>query len=69
MPALSLAALRDRKCARCQRPYRGKQNWSFKFHGDVLVEIVCPDCLTPAEHVEAALNRAGFRVTREGDQQ
>ncbi len=60
--------VKGRRCARCGRQYRMQPNWTVKHDDDVVVEMVCPDCMTPMEHVEAALKASGFNVTRPPEQ-
>lgn len=46
------------KCDRCKRRYRGHGEWNTVFSKGFLTGHICPDCQTPEEHTEAAINEA-----------
>jgi hypothetical protein len=50
-----MAAIR---CKRCSRRWREQHDWSVIVVDGRIVELFCPDCKTPDEAVEAAVNEA-----------
>jgi len=46
------------KCSRCGRKYKGRGNWNYVFRGGARVGVHCPDCQTPEENAQAAINEA-----------
>jgi hypothetical protein len=46
------------RCSRCDRKYKGRGNWNHVFRGGACVGALCPDCQTPEENAEAAINEA-----------
>jgi hypothetical protein len=46
------------KCRRCDRKYKGRGEWNAVFRRGVYVGLLCPDCQTPEENAEAAINQA-----------
>ena len=46
------------RCQRCGRRYRGRGDWNCTVSRGVVVAALCPDCQTPEENAEAAINEA-----------
>ncbi len=46
------------RCARCGRRYRGSGDWNVTAQAGRIVGVLCPDCQTPDENAEAAINEA-----------
>jgi hypothetical protein len=45
-------------CSRCKRRFRGHGEWNAELVDGVAVSFLCPDCQTPDENAEAAINEA-----------
>lgn len=51
------------RCMRCNRPYseaNDKELWNGDFWHGFLMGIICPDCQTDSESIEAQVNEATF---------
>ncbi len=49
------------RCARCRRRYRNpheNDGWNATVKRGVVIGYLCPDCQTPEENAEAAINEA-----------
>lgn len=46
------------RCMRCDRKYKGRGDWNVVFRKGAPVGLLCPDCQTPEENAEAAINEA-----------
>jgi hypothetical protein len=46
------------KCYRCGKRYRGQDDWNQDYIAGLAVGMLCPECQTSKEHVEAEVNRA-----------
>ncbi|MGO8967867.1 MAG: hypothetical protein ACLQGN_30840 [Mycobacterium sp.] len=44
------------RCSRCKRRYRGQGGWNNNTIAGLVIEMLCPDCQTPQEDLEAELN-------------
>lgn len=53
------------KCSRCSRRYRGHGDWNYTLENGVIVGVLCPDCQTPEENVEAAINESTLTYGRD----
>ncbi|WP_165613897.1 hypothetical protein [Mycolicibacterium fortuitum] len=50
-----------RRCSRCGRRARSMsavEDWNVTVEIGVVTEVICPDCQTPLENLEAAINEA-----------
>lgn len=46
------------RCTRCQRRWRGAENWNVTVEQGFPVGITCPSCQTVDENLEAEINEA-----------
>lgn len=46
------------KCSRYGQRHKGRGGWNYVFRGGARVCVYCPDCQTPEENAEAAINEA-----------
>ena len=46
------------RCDRCNRRYRNQNDWNVTVKNGYIVGHLCPDCQTPEEYTEAAINEA-----------
>lgn len=48
------------RCMRCTRRWRGSDDWNSTWIQGQCIGLLCPDCQTPEENAEAAINDAGL---------
>lgn len=56
-----------RRCARCDRRYKGRGDWNATVVAGVVVGLLCPSCQTVEENAEAESNLATLDYGRRGD--
>lgn len=55
----------NNKCSACGRRHRNQGDWNATVKGGVVVGILCPDCQTPEQNVEAEINMATLDYGRD----
>ena len=53
------------RCGRCNRRYRGQDDWNVIGDKGLIVGYLCPDCQTPDENAEAEFNAATLNYSRD----
>ncbi|GGG50806.1 hypothetical protein GCM10011374_11780 [Kocuria dechangensis] len=53
------------RCHRCGKKYRGRGEWNVEMRRGVPQWILCPDCQSPEENAEAAINEAMLHYGRD----
>ena len=56
------------KCSTCGRRFRERafdaEFWNVELHAGIITRVLCPDCQTPEQDMEAQVNQAMLNYAR-----
>ncbi|MEE8727436.1 MAG: hypothetical protein SOI04_07885 [Bifidobacterium thermacidophilum] len=56
------------KCGKCGRRFRERafdaECWNVTLHAGIITQVLCPDCQTPEQDMEAQVNEAMLDYSR-----
>jgi hypothetical protein len=57
------------KCSKCGRRFRERafdaEFWNVELHAGIITQVLCPDCQTPEQDMEAQVNEAMLDYSRD----